>query len=71
MDIIVWGTGGLFQKFKEYLFQINIIRFCDNDIRKQGSCINGIEIISPDEIVNYEFSYIVIMTYNTSNIYQK
>ena len=32
MDIIVWGTGGLFQKFKEYLFQINIIRFCDNDI---------------------------------------
>lgn len=71
MDIIVWGTGGLFQKFKEYLFQINIIRFCDNDIRKQGSCINGIEIISPDAIVNYEFSYIVIMTYNTSNIYQK
>ncbi len=70
MDIIVWGTGRLFQRFKEYLFKVNIIKFCDSDKKKQGDNIDGIEIISPDEIVKYEYSYIAIMTYETSDIYQ-
>lgn len=71
MDIIVWGTGKLFQRFKEDLFQANIIKFCDSNPKKQRGYINGIEIVSPDEIVKYEYSYIIIMTYKTSEIFQK
>ena len=71
MNLIIWGTGYLFQKYQEYLLQFHIVKLCDSDTNKQGKYIHGIEIISPGEIEKYEYSYIVIMAYAIPEIYQK
>lgn len=68
MRLIVWGTGKLFQRYKEYLMQFSIIKFCDSNVEKQGRCIDGIEIIAPDQLKKCDYDYIVIMTYAVEEI---
>lgn len=68
MRLIVWGTGKLYQKCKDFLFQFNIIKLCDSDPEKQGTYIDEIEVIAPVQIANYDYNYIVVMTYQTKSI---
>lgn len=61
-SIIVFGLGHLFQEFlKRYdAEKINILALCDNDKKLIGNIINGITVISPDELRKYDFDYLVI-----------
>lgn len=68
MRLIVWGTGKLYQKYKDFLFQFNIIKLCDSNPDKQGNYIDGIEVISPEQIRDYDYNYIVVVTYQTKSI---
>jgi len=68
MKLIVWGTGKLYQKYREFLFQFNIIKLCDSDPDKQGNAVDGIEIIEPVSIEKYDYDYIIVMTYATEPI---
>lgn len=69
MNLIVWGTGKLFQKYRELLSQFRIIKFCDNNSKIQGNLIEGIEIIAPWDLKKYSFTYVVIMTYAADQVY--
>lgn len=68
MKLIVWGTGKLYQKYREFLFQFNVIKFCDSNPKKQGKLIDGIEIIEPIQLEKYVYDYIVVMTYAAEQI---
>lgn len=58
---IVFGTGGYYQKKKHRIMQnFEVIAFADNDITKRGSIIDGKTIISPKEIINFQFDKVII-----------
>lgn len=68
MELIVWGTGKLYQKYKGFLSQFNVVRLCDNNTDKQGTYIDGIEVIGPSRLVEFPFAYVVVMAYSTEEI---
>lgn len=59
---IVFGTG---RRMHEYMMRdafadVEIVAFCDNDESKHGERINGVEIISPQRIQDYDYEKIII-----------
>ena len=60
--IIVFGVGKRLNHLLEdgYLDEFEVVVFCDNDVKKQGMQIEGIEIIAPQKIKEYEFDAIYI-----------
>lgn len=68
MRLIVWGTGKLYQKYRDFLFQFDVIKLCDSNRDKQGTFIDGIEVITPAQLEGYQYDYIVVMTYAAESI---
>lgn len=60
--IIIFGTGKYYEQRKKYLKDVEILAFLDNDINKQGKLLDGVEIISPEEVINYSYDYIFLMS---------
>lgn len=54
-EVIIFGAGSSGQQMKVYLDKqhISIKNFCDNDIKKHGTYVCGIEVISPSELKDY------------------
>lgn len=70
MNLIVFGTGIVFERRKKELFdnkELNILAFADNDTKKWGKKLYNIPIIAPKDICNFDYDKILI----TSNIYFK
>lgn len=61
MEIAVFGTGYIYQKYKGRL-QNKVCCLVDNAADKQGREIDGIKVIAPSELKKYTVSYVVIMT---------
>ena len=61
MKIILWGTGGVFKKYKSYISFSNVEALVDND-KKWGTQIEGITVISPMQLEEYKYDYIIIMS---------
>ena len=59
--IIVFGTGKYYREKKEYLKQFDILCLVDNDEAKQGCEIDGIKVVSPEQITEMNYDYICIM----------
>lgn len=50
-DIIVWGTGAAaIRLVDKYIMMENVTCFVDSNLQKQGKDINGIKIISPEQL---------------------
>ncbi|MGB4660439.1 MAG: glycosyltransferase family 4 protein [Mobilitalea sp.] len=62
MKLLIFGVGKYYQERKEYFHEAEIVAFIDNDKKKQGLKIDGIQIISAEAAVNLEFDYIYIMS---------
>lgn len=60
--ILVFGCGNIAKETYKYISKKNnkILYYLDNDPAKQGGVIFGKKIISPDDIVNLEYDYILI-----------
>lgn len=71
VNILIFGTGNLYQKYKNRFKFHNILALIDNSLEKQGKYIDGKKIISPSDIQQYEFNYIVILVQQYENIYQQ
>ena len=61
MDLLVFGTGLYYKNRKKTFEKDNIIAFVDNDSRKKGKLLDGVPIISPDEIIEKKYDYICLM----------
>lgn len=65
--IILFGSGIIGRFYLEYLKKINVsidIYFCDNDSSKWGTFIEGVQVISLEELKNnYKNSYIIITSF--------
>lgn len=62
--IIVFGAGKRLEELLEsgYMAQFEVLAFCDSDVKKQGMIIEGMRIISPDKINEYEYDAVYIST---------
>lgn len=50
-EVILWGAGGNFQRIFSLLqrFGVKVSYVCDSDVKKQGTTVNGLLVISPEE----------------------
>lgn len=60
-DMIIFGAGKLAESLYEIAFfmEYQIVAFADNDERKWGKRIKGIEIVSPEQLRNYSCKIVV------------
>lgn len=63
IKLILFGAGKKGREALEKYGQKNVAFFCDNDIQKQGEFINGVKVISFEEMVRmYCDKYIIMIT---------
>lgn len=60
MRVIIFGTGKIYAENREKLSELNIVAFLDNDSDKQGTYLNGKPVDSPENIMKYDYDYILI-----------
>ncbi|GEM_PF-1135173 len=60
MKILVFGTGGIYQRFKHFFEQMEVIGLIDNDPDKWGTHIDGYNVVSPRDIRKINFDYIFL-----------
>ena len=59
--VIVFGAGGYLRKHMSIIQRFAEIAYiCDNDKKKQGMIINGIECIAPSRLPDYQDLEIII-----------
>lgn len=62
MNLVVFGTGKRYIKNKEWLQGHNIVAFLDNDVKKQGTTIDDVLVVSPEKICDLQYDYIAILS---------
>lgn len=60
MDILVYGAGYYYRKYRPFLEQANIIAIIDNDIDKQGRVLDGHIIMSVEEGLKQRYDKIIV-----------
>lgn len=68
MKIIIFGSGTYYHIYKSYLNKCNICFIVDNDKKKQGTKVDGIDVYAPDRVDYNSCEYIVIMVKENDNI---
>lgn len=61
MDVLVFGTGRIYQRYKKYLSSVNVCALLDNSVAKHNTSIDGIPVCAPSSLEKYKYDYIVIM----------
>lgn len=72
MKIIIFGTGLYWSNRKKYVLDIcDIVCFLDNNSDKWNQELCGRLIDSPENILHYEFDYVVIMCKSQDEVYNQ
>lgn len=73
MRIVVFGAGGSGQIALKSLRKIrcDILCFADNDKQKQGSEIEKLPVLNPQELINQDFDLILIASDYAQDIYRE
>ncbi len=68
MRILLFGTGDYYQKYKKWFAPEEIDVLIDNDKCKQGSQMDGHEVVSPEAAAEREFDCIVILSVHEASM---
>ena len=69
INIVVWGTGSSCRYILDLLKKnVNVIVFIDSDVMKIGTCFEGRVVISPRDLLIYDFDYILIASQFSTEI---
>lgn len=68
MNIMLFGTGDCYSKYKKWFEQFHIVALLDNDHNKQGRKIDGHKVLSPMEGVKENYDYIFILSVHEAEI---
>ncbi len=62
--IILFGSGFFGRQVRYWLEKVgfNVNAFCDNDLKKKGTVIDGIRVISPGELLKDETGSVVVVS---------
>lgn len=71
-QLVVWGVGRLLKSYYNYIDIEQIVCFLDGVVHAENSTFGGKPILSPEELGNLEFDYLIIFTSNNyDEIYHK
>ena len=62
MDIFLFGTGVFYDGYKNFFSGHNILALLDNNIENQGKYKDGIKIISPNEVLKFQFEAVFLLS---------
>ena len=68
MDIMLFGTGDCYSKYKKWFEGFHITALLDNDRGKQGTKIDGYRVLVPAEGVRENYDYIFILSVHEAEI---
>lgn len=71
MDLIIFGTGRIYQKYKDRFAEHNVLALADNAAEKQNELIDGRIVIAPDDLVRYQYDYIIVLVQAYGDIYRQ
>ena len=60
--LVIFGVGQYYRSREQMFTNENVVAFVDNNVSIQGSCINGVEVISVEEMLALDYDYVCIMT---------
>lgn len=63
MKVILFGTGEYYNRYKIWFKNEEVMALVDNSIEKQGKLLDGIKVISPVQIVNFEYDAVFVMSF--------
>lgn len=63
MRYLLFGTGDCYNRYKVWFNREEIVALLDNSLAKQGSTVDGIPIVAPEEGVKMEFDVVVILSF--------
>lgn len=63
MNILLFGTGEYYERYKKWFYQENVLALLDNSSAKQGTHIDGILVLSPEEGVRLAYDIVVILSF--------
>lgn len=62
MQFAIFGTGRVFYRYWPHLDREQVVCLIDNDTNKVGNVIDGVEIVSPDELKHYRYDAVLILS---------
>lgn len=68
MQVLIFGTGKYYQKYKKFFFEHEIVGFLDNDPLQQGTCLDGVHIFSPKAGLKMHYDCIYVLMPNTQSV---
>lgn len=68
MRILLFGTGEFYQRYKIWFEDEDVIALVDNSKEKQGTYIDGKEVIAANAILNLEYDAVFILTFSVTDI---
>ena len=63
MKFLLFGTGEYYNRYKIWFEKKDISALIDNSEEKQGCRIDGIFVISPEDIFEYAFDAVIILSF--------
>ena len=62
MNVIIFGTGKMYQRNKKFFENMEIVAFIDNDVKKWNTYIDNHMVMDPNQIINIEFDYVFLVS---------
>lgn len=63
MKYLLFGTGDYYDRYKKWFSREDVLALLDNSPSKQGTFLNGIPVLSPEEGITLPFDVIVILSF--------
>ena len=63
LKFLLFGTGDYYERYKKWFRREDVLALLDNSPAKQGSMIDGIQVLPPAEGVRLSFDVIVILSF--------
>ena len=63
MKFLLFGTGDYYERYKKWFSREDTLALLDNSLAKQGTWIDGIRVLSPEEGVKQPYEAIVILSF--------
>ena len=63
LKYLLFGTGDYYERYKKWFSNDEIIALLDNSELKQGTYIDGIQVLSPSQGIKLNYDAIVILSF--------
>ena len=71
MKYLLFGTGDYYERYKKWFEPENIVALLDNSPLKQGTFIDGIQVLPPEKGIEKPFDIIVILSFYVKEMKQQ